>query len=130
MLCHKGQAIRLSHDHRTECPAEVERINDCGGMVFKNRVVGVLAVSRSLGDHGLKDFVIGVPHVRTFSNVKSGDFVILACDGLWDVISDDEAVGFVQRIPVNGRESAARFLIDEAVRRKSGDNITVIVNWI
>ena len=60
-------ATRLTFDHRAEDPAEQERIKIAGGFVTRNRVLGILAVSRSFGDHGMKDFVIGrrrprVPH--------------------------------------------------------------------
>lgn len=135
VLCHDGRPLRLSHDHRTDCSLEVQRIEKSGGMVFKNRVVGILAVSRSLGDHGLKEFVIGTPYIDTFETCHTirktspdTDFVIVACDGLWDVMSDKEAVDLVQKVSV--KETAAQVLVDEAVRRKSADNITAIVNWI
>ena len=50
---------RLTFDHRAEDPAEQQRIKVAGGFVTRNRVLGILAVSRSFGDHGMKDFVIG-----------------------------------------------------------------------
>lgn len=52
-------ATRLTYDHRAEDPAEQQRIKVAGGFVTRNRVLGILAVSRSFGDHGMKDFVIG-----------------------------------------------------------------------
>lgn len=52
-------ATRLTFDHRAEDAAEQERIKIAGGFVTRNRVLGILAVSRSFGDHGMKDFVIG-----------------------------------------------------------------------
>ena len=52
-------ATRLTFDHRAEDAAEQERIKVAGGFVTRNRVLGILAVSRSFGDHGMKDFVIG-----------------------------------------------------------------------
>lgn len=51
--------IRLTVDHRAEDKEEQARIAKAGGFVARNRVLGILAVSRSFGDHGMKDFVIG-----------------------------------------------------------------------
>ena len=52
-------ATRLSFDHRAEDEQEQQRIKEAGGFITRNRVLGILAVSRSFGDHGMKDFVIG-----------------------------------------------------------------------
>lgn len=128
VVSHKQKAMRLSRDHRAEDPSEIQRIQRCGGLVFKSRVLGILAVSRSLGDHGLKEFVSGKPHTTSFHGATAGDFVVIACDGLWDVMADEEVVAFVNNVA--SKESAAQLLIDEAIRRKSADNITVVVSWI
>lgn len=138
-------AFRLTHDHRADDPSEVARIEAAGGFLFKNRVLGILAVARSLGDHGLKEYVIGRPYVSTTevrlggpeSTESSGvtapsEFVIIACDGLWDVMEDQEAVDMVRKF---GRAScdnndAAKILVDEAIRRGSMDNVTAIVVYI
>ncbi len=52
-------AHRLSYDHRADDAVEQKRVVEAGGFVTRNRVLGILAVSRSFGDHGMKDFVIG-----------------------------------------------------------------------
>lgn len=56
-------ATRLTYDHRAEDAAEQQRIKDAGGFITRNRVLGILAVSRSFGDHGMKDFVTGYTFV-------------------------------------------------------------------
>lgn len=82
-------AKRLSHDHTAEDPDEQARIQAAGGFVSRGRVLGILAVARSFGDHGMKDFVSAQPHL---CEVELGDsegekssikhpFFILACDG-------------------------------------------------
>jgi serine/threonine protein phosphatase PrpC len=57
VLGHGGKAHRMTRDHRTDDPEEVRRIEDSGGFIFKGRVLGILAVTRSLGDHCMKEYV-------------------------------------------------------------------------
>lgn len=68
---------------------EQQRIKDAGGFIARSRVLGILAVTRSFGDHGMKDFVTAVPYVSITSLGQCGDcpFLILACDGVWDVLT-------------------------------------------
>jgi serine/threonine protein phosphatase PrpC len=56
----------------------------------------------------------------------------LACDGLWDVLSDNEVVQIVANWRDLGqkKEDVSQFLVDEAMRRGSTDNITCIVSWL
>jgi serine/threonine protein phosphatase PrpC len=131
VLCHDRQTYRLSHDHRADDPIEVERITSAGGIVVRGRVMGILAVARSLGDHAFKNYVTAKPHVKSM-NVKAGDFVIVACDGLWDVLTDNEAVQIVTnwRGVGNKKEDISQFLVEEALKRGSADNITCIVSWL
>ena len=112
---------------------EANRLVQTGGFSYKGRVLGVLAMSRSLGDHGLKDYVIAEPFVRD-TRVDIDDslrkiFVIVACDGLWDVMTDEEAV---ERVAAwtGDEEDVAQDLVNEALRRRTSDNVTVLVAWL
>ena len=199
---HPAAAVRLTRDHKSTDPDEIARVEKSGGVVLRGRVLGVLAVARSLGDHGLKEYVIGRPHVssavvRIFDRSDDdeeddddddgkdedndrenngdggdrdhdpsdddddgmaeeggggdaphtdGEFLIVACDGLWDVMEDQEAVDLVRgRVrhrrdddddrlggseTCDGREGVSSFLVEEALRRGSADNITVVVYWL
>ena len=113
---------------------EKKRIENSGGFILRNRVLGVLAVSRSFGDHSLKQFVVSTPFVNSMALTEEDDFLILACDGVWDVMSDQEVVDFVKVYAENQNGSTeekfdviARALVDEALKRGSTDNITAIV---
>ncbi|KAJ8607906.1 hypothetical protein MRB53_040002 [Persea americana] len=83
VLCRNGKALRLSYDHKGSDENEGKRIASAGGLILNNRVNGVLAVTRALGDAYMKDLVTGHPY--TTETVIQGDideFMILACDGV------------------------------------------------
>lgn len=136
----KTDAVLLSHDHRADDPVEMKRIDQAGGFCLKGRVVGVLAVARSLGDFGLKRYVIAKPHTQTHTLISKSDpeehasdhdqyFVVLACDGLWDVITVQEAVDLVRQSQ-RPKHQVADELIQCAIQRGTTDNVTVIVCWL
>jgi len=133
ILVRKNSVIRLSHDHKAEDPAEIERIEAAGGFVLRNRVLGILAVARSFGDHGMKEFVVCRPFLSENNLSETDKAVVVACDGLWDVIEDEECMelleGWVERGGVS-KEDVAQLLIDEALERGSTDNISVVVCWL
>ncbi|GMH82856.1 hypothetical protein TrVE_jg2144 [Triparma verrucosa] len=132
VLCRKGSTLRLTHDHKADDPTEISRIESAGGFVLRNRVLGILAVARSFGDHGMKEFVISRPYLSE-TNLKDDDeFVVVACDGLWDVMSDDECTDLVKKYTASGKDvtGAAQMLVEESMTRGSTDNISVIVAWL
>lgn len=134
VLYHEGLTSRLTEDHRASDISEVARIEQAGGFLFRERVLGVLALSRSLGDHLLKRFVIGHPSVRTetlnLSTETPGEtFLLLACDGVFDVMSDEQAVAVIREYS-SEKAGAARHLVEEALKRGSTDNVSAIVVWL
>lgn len=95
---------------------------------MRNRVLGILAVSRSFGNQGMKEFVTSSPHVSETSLCSDCSFLLLACDGVWDVFTDDEAVSFVTRaLATKAEADVAGALLREALDRGSTDNITVVI---
>lgn len=83
VLCRNGKALRLSYDHKGSDENEGRRIANAGGLILNNRVNGVLAVTRALGDAYLKDLVTGHPYTTETVIQPDGDeFIILACDGV------------------------------------------------
>ncbi|KAJ8064856.1 hypothetical protein OCU04_007165 [Sclerotinia nivalis] len=126
VLCRNGKALRLSYDHKGSDENEGKRVANAGGLILNNRVNGVLAVTRALGDAYMKDLVTGHPYTTETVIQPDGDeFIILACDGLWDVCSDQEAVDLVrhQQDPV----AAARQLVEYALARFSTDNLSCMI---
>ncbi|GMI99664.1 highly ABA-induced PP2C gene 3 [Hibiscus trionum] len=140
-----GVAVALSLDHKPDRPDELERVEAAGGRVINwngHRVLGVLATSRSIGDQYLKPFVICKPEVTVRELTDDDEFLILASDGMWDVVSNETACRVVRRC-LNGRikrksvvvvdgnrnraAGAAAVLVELAMARGSKDNISVIV---
>ncbi|CAJ1975778.1 unnamed protein product [Sphenostylis stenocarpa] len=149
VLCRGKEAMPLSDDHKPNREDEWERIEAAGGRVIQwngYRVLGVLAVSRSIGDRYLKPWIIPEPEVKCVQIDKNDECLILASDGLWDVMTNEEACDFARRRILlwhkkNGNNSssqedqgpdpaaqyAAEYLSRLALQRGSKDNISVIV---
>lgn len=83
ILCRSGKALRLSYDHKGSDENEGKRITNAGGLILNNRVNGVLAVTRALGDSYMKDLVTGHPYTtETVVQPDMDEFMIIACDGV------------------------------------------------
>jgi len=99
-----GKAVRLSEDHKPSLESEERRITAAGGRIAGGRVNGNLNLTRSLGDHEYKrnsslkpseQIITCVPDIKKYDFDEFTDFIILGCDGIWDVMRDQEAVNFV-----------------------------------
>ncbi|XP_069578761.1 integrin-linked kinase-associated serine/threonine phosphatase 2C isoform X1 [Brachyistius frenatus] len=134
--------LSLSKEHNPTIYEERMRIQRAGGTVRDGRVLGVLEVSRSIGDGQYKRCgVISTPDLRRCQLTANDRFIILACDGLFKVFSADEAVKFVLAVLQEGGveqrselikeelrfEAACQQLASEAVRRGCADNVTVVL---
>ncbi|RDA83956.1 hypothetical protein CP532_6898 [Ophiocordyceps camponoti-leonardi (nom. inval.)] len=126
ILCRGGKALRLSYDHKGSDENEGKRISNAGGLILNNRVNGVLAVTRALGDAYLKALVTGHPYTtETVIQTDLDEFIIIACDGLWDVCSDQEAVDLIRN--VQDPTAASKLLVDHALSRFSTDNLSCMI---
>jgi protein phosphatase PTC1 len=119
-------AKRISFDHKPDEPSENTRVARAGGWVMCGRLDGSLAVSRALGDFVFKDKGLTCePYVQSVEIRPEHKFLILACDGLFDVVTDDEAVRAVQHL--NSSKHMAKALLKMAMERGTTDNVTVMV---
>jgi len=89
------------------------------------RVNGQLAVSRALGDHSFKPHVTSEPQITEIEITQKNRTLVMACDGLWDVLEDQETIDIISN--EEDPSQAAMKLRDTAFNRGSGDNISVIV---
>ncbi|KAF8703856.1 hypothetical protein HU200_031952 [Digitaria exilis] len=99
VLSRGGVPVPLSIDHKPDRPDELDRIQKAGGRVIfwdGARVLGVLAMSRAIGDGYLKPFVTAEPEVTVTERTDEDECLILASDGLWDVVSNEMACNVVR----------------------------------
>jgi serine/threonine protein phosphatase PrpC len=130
LLSESARPTRLSVDHVPSDPAEAARIREAGGRVMANRVGGTLAVSRALGDHCLKGSGGGVtaePHTVSVSASAADRFVVLASDGVWDVVTDDDAHALVMEAAELPPAEIASRLVGSAMAKGTRDNVSALV---
>ncbi|XVF62386.1 hypothetical protein PTKIN_Ptkin09bG0003600 [Pterospermum kingtungense] len=135
VLCRKGVAVEMSQDHRPCFLPERKRVEELGGYIDDGYLNGYLAVTRALGDWHLKfplgsaSPLIAEPDVRQIALTEDDEFLIIGCDGIWDVMSSQFAVSLVRRglRRHDDPEECAKELVNEASRLNSSDNLTAIV---
>jgi len=141
-LCRDNVAVELTTDHKLTNPLEKQRLKDAGIETLDNQTrINGLAVSRALGDHFVKEQNIGLiadPFVSECYKIQPTDsHLIIASDGLWDIINGQQALDIIQAIPDSsdnnkGKQThsgiAATTLLETALQSpKCNDNVTVIV---
>lgn len=114
VLSRRRRALALSEDHKPNMPTELERIQRAGGTVERQqvgpnvqyRVCGNLNLSRSIGDLKYKrashlppeeQMICATPDVLCFGREAGDEFMIVACDGIWDCMTNQQAVDFVHK---------------------------------
>ena len=126
VVVNKKGVYRLSYDDRVKDPYENERINKNGGIVVNNRIYGQLNLSRSFGDWRIKDVgVIVDPHFCRYEITEDDSFCIIASDGVWDVLRDEEFSCLEKMYVDTGKMS--KIIINECLKRKSLDNLSIFV---
>ena len=157
ILGQNKQATDLTRDHKPNDEVERNRVVQLGGTVdwcgqvdgLGNpvertgvyRINGNLALSRSIGDRSERPWVSSEVDIKLHTIEEDDDvdsFILLASDGLWDVMSSQEVVSYVHQVldntPIShkdeSRRSMAKDVVEEALRRGSSDNITVTVIWL
>lgn len=146
------KVVPLSYDHKPDDDEEQQRIRAAGGYVAGGRVEGDLAVSRGLGDYRFKrlDVVLAANSEVPSLEMKPGDqkvspipdimvqdrdtlqdeFIIIACDGIWDVQTNYEAVKTVSQLFQEGESNIGLIceeMLDCCLDMGSKDNMTALV---
>ncbi|KAJ3509423.1 hypothetical protein NLJ89_g5230 [Agrocybe chaxingu] len=109
----KGEVKPLSFDHKPTGETERARISGAGGYIEYGRVNGNLALSRALGDFDFKrnyglspeaQIITANPDVTCHEITEEDEFLVLACDGIWDCLSSQQVVDFVRYQVSEGKE--------------------------
>ncbi|XP_020578858.1 probable protein phosphatase 2C 25 [Phalaenopsis equestris] len=135
VLSISGTAEALTSDHRPSRDDEKDRIESLGGYVDCYRGVwrlqGSLAVSRGIGDSHLKQWVIPNPETRIIRIESNSEFLILASDGLWDKVDNQEAIDIARPLCLDSQKpsllSACKKLVELSISRGSMDDISVMI---
>ncbi|EEC45082.1 predicted protein, partial [Phaeodactylum tricornutum CCAP 1055/1] len=140
ILRRNGKILPLSFDHKPVEVGERARITSAGGVVKGKRIDGDLAVSRGFGDYMYKkdpglapdlQKVTVVPDLVVYPRDQAFDeFILLACDGVWDVASNTQCADIVQKLLTEGETDLGNICeeaLDTCLDRHSGDNMTVML---
>lgn len=153
ILCRGGKALDLSRDHKPSVDSERKRIQAAGGTITTQRVEGGrllqrvngLSLSRSIGDHAQKQrfdlrpeeqAVTALPELLRGERTSEDEFLVLACDGIWDVLSSQQVADFVRKrlrkgfSPVEVAEQLMERCLSPSPKETNGlgtDNMTCLI---
>ncbi|KAG1957971.1 putative protein phosphatase 2C [Pimephales promelas] len=136
MLVRQGEPVTLMDPHKPEREDEKKRIEDLGGCIaFMGcwRVNGTYAVSRAIGDFDQKPYVSNEADSSSVHLNGDEDYVLLACDGFFDVVRPGDVPGLVLEALREGKgsgEDVAQSLVAQAKAAGSSDNITVLLVFL
>lgn len=141
LVSNEGRILLATKDHKPSDQAERQRIQEAGGTVLIQRVNGSLAVSRALGDFEYKNnqnrrpdqqLVSPEPEISYYNRTKIDEtiaFIVLACDGIWDVMTNEELAAFILgRMHVtDDLTEIANNVLDMCLFKGSKDNMSLII---
>lgn len=161
ILCRAGgQCVELTSDHKPSRPDEAARVRAAGGFILHKRVMGELAITRAFGDKSFKmgikamldedsqdmqngssnediakdlsaPLVSSEPEIASMVLSHNDEFLLLACDGLFDVFRSQDAIALARQELIAHRgepAEVARILSDQAIRvRRSRDNVSILI---
>ncbi|XP_026330042.1 uncharacterized protein LOC113237646 [Hyposmocoma kahamanoa] len=136
LLAKRMRLMQLVRPHKPGRQDERDRIEQSGGTVMywgTWRVNGQLAVSRAIGDAQYKPYVTASPEIVSVDLDGDEDFVVVACDGLWDFVSEDDVALAVYRqlaADPDDLKAVTKRLVLQAKRQGSADNISIIVVFL
>jgi len=126
-LNRNGTALRLSYDHKASDDSEVKRVRDSGCFIINGRLGGSLAVTRAFGDVEFKRAgLIAEPYFTETLLTSADTHLVVACDGLWDVASDQDVVNFIKSNDGDAQR-LSEDLLYYALDQGTKDNVTIMV---
>ena len=142
VICRKNNtAYAITKDHKPNSLDESKRIGKMGGKVYFDGYdyrIGDLSVSRSFGDLDNAPYISYIPDIYKLNITSTDNFLVMACDGLWDVMSNQDVVDFILKNTSkhsinrhsNTKNNIAFLLADHAINKlKSTDNVSIIIKF-
>ena len=135
VLCnHNNEAVQLSIDHKPNSKSEKDRIEQLGGKIKfdgSDWRIKDLSLSRAFGDTDATPYITHLPQIYKYNLNKKDKFIVLACDGLWDVMSNKKVTDYVLNlINKNFQGNYSKKLTEKALKEGSTDNVTAIVLFL
>lgn len=138
VLCRDNFALPLTKDHKPSWPEEKFRIESLGGKIVidgSDVRIKSLSVSKAFGDINATPYVTHVPDIFRYKIDKNDKFIVIACDGLWDVLNSQDVVNFIlyscyddsTNKRSNQTTNIAKKLANFAIKKGSYDNVTIII---
>ena len=128
VLVSKNSCKRLTVDHKCADREEEKRIRSAGGVLIDGRIFGQLILSRALGDFAFKKYGIScVPYIQKHLITENDLYLVLASDGVWDVIQDNDLPNLIKEKGNTGIGKVAEHVVNSAMERGSQDNISCLV---
>ncbi|PKU71821.1 probable protein phosphatase 2C 11 [Dendrobium catenatum] len=142
VISRKGHAYNLSRDHKPVLEIERERILKAGGFIHAGRVNGTLNLARAIGDMEFKQnkflpaekqIVTANPDITVVDLCEDDDFFVLACDGVWDCMSSQQLVDFINEhiSTENSLSAVCEKVLDRCLAPSTAgegcDNMTMIL---
>ena len=126
-LLTKENITQITKDHLCNDINEVERIKKRGGVVFQGRVFGSLMLTRSFGDKEMKQYgILGEPYIYSCFLGEKDLYVIVASDGVWDVISSEDLFNMSNKEKISSEE-LAKNIVKTAIDKGTNDNVTCLI---
>lgn len=126
-----GKSKQITVDHKPDETNERKRLTKIGGDIYRDSEgtfrIGNLSLSRAFGDGDTSPYISQIPDSFYFKITEETKYIVLACDGLWDVIDTSNISSLIKKCKQNNQDNIAVFLASAALERGSTDNVSVIV---
>jgi serine/threonine protein phosphatase PrpC len=127
-----GQSKQITTDHKPDDANETQRIKKMGGDIYLDSEgiyrIGDLSLSRAFGDGDNAPYISQKPDIYYKKICPSTKYIVMGCDGLWDVVKNNELFKLLEKFKENGyAENLASCLATECLNRNCTDNISIII---
>jgi len=131
---YKNKVIQLTEDHKPNSVLEKKRIESLGGKIKYDGSdwrINDLSLSRAFGDVESTPYITHSPEIFKYTLNKNDKFIVFACDGLWDVMSNINVINYINvLIEIEYKGNYAKKLAEKAIKEGSTDNVTIVILFL